>query len=127
LRLVVALWDRDTVSKDDLVGSVELELVDLEEGVLIDDWFPLCNPSLDHRLTNSAVHIQALLRSSSHETSMALVGGSQSKLSRARKMSSQVLLNSSNCDGSLHSALEAQVQKIWHVHNCRCPCSTNFS
>ena len=63
MRLVIALWDRDTITQDDLVGSADLELRDLEPGVVVDDWFPLHNPSLASRLSNSAIRIQALLRS----------------------------------------------------------------
>ena len=63
-RLVVAVWDQDRVSADDLVGSAGLELRDLALGVVTDDWFPLRGPVLQGRAdgTVTAVRVRALLR-----------------------------------------------------------------
>ncbi len=61
-RLVVAVWDRDGVSADDLIGSAGLELRDLAVGVVTDDWFPLRGPALQGSADGTAVRIRALLR-----------------------------------------------------------------
>jgi hypothetical protein len=59
---VVSVWDQDQLSADDLVGSTSLELRDLVPEMLEDDWYPLQNPALGHKVASSAVRLQVLLR-----------------------------------------------------------------
>ena len=62
-RLVVAVWDHDVVSADDLIGSAHLDLADLATGVVADDWFPLRGPALQGRSGRAAaVRMRALFR-----------------------------------------------------------------
>ena len=62
-RLVVAVWDHDVVSADDLIGSAHLDLANLAAGVVADDWFPLRGPALQGRSGRAtAVRVRALFR-----------------------------------------------------------------
>ncbi len=57
---LVALWDRDGVSADDLIGSAGLELRDLALGVVTDDW--MRGPVLQGRADGTAVRVFCVRR-----------------------------------------------------------------
>jgi len=57
--LTVAVFDFDSISKDDLVGVVHVHLTELDVWVQQDKWFPLHNHKMDDsRLKDAEIHLK---------------------------------------------------------------------
>ena len=57
--LTVAIFDYDSITKDDLIGIVNVHLADLETWVQTDKWFQLVNSKMNaRRLVASEVHLK---------------------------------------------------------------------
>jgi len=47
--LTIAIYDKDSITKDDLVGCVHVTLESMQDWVQTDEWFPLVNPKMNHK------------------------------------------------------------------------------